>query len=78
LTAITTAPTNYTSHGGQKTHTTISNPPSCYIRVADTICTWEEGKVLVFDDSYEHEAVLAPSSLTPEQPEQLEHYQHKH
>lgn len=28
---------------------------SCWIRVDETICTWEEGKVIVFDDTYEHE-----------------------
>ena len=28
----------------------------CYIRVADQICQWEEGKCLVFDDTYDHEA----------------------
>ncbi|HLY58785.1 MAG TPA: aspartyl/asparaginyl beta-hydroxylase domain-containing protein [Stellaceae bacterium] len=26
------------------------------IRVADTVCHWEEGRALVFDDAYEHEA----------------------
>jgi beta-hydroxylase len=26
------------------------------IRVEDRICHWEEGKVLIFDDAYEHEA----------------------
>lgn len=26
------------------------------IRVRDRICHWEEGKVLIFDDAYEHEA----------------------
>jgi beta-hydroxylase len=26
------------------------------IRVADQVCHWEEGKVLIFDDAYEHEA----------------------
>jgi ornithine lipid ester-linked acyl 2-hydroxylase len=26
------------------------------IRVADRVCHWEEGKVLIFDDAYEHEA----------------------
>lgn len=26
------------------------------IRVADQVCHWEEGKALVFDDAYEHEA----------------------
>jgi len=28
---------------------------NCWIRVGDQICTWEEGKCLVFDDTYEHE-----------------------
>ena len=28
---------------------------SCWIRVDDQICTWEEGRVLVFDDTFEHE-----------------------
>lgn len=27
----------------------------CWLRVHDQICTWQEGKVLVFDDTYEHE-----------------------
>ncbi len=26
------------------------------IRVGDQVCHWEEGKVLIFDDAYEHEA----------------------
>lgn len=26
------------------------------IRVADRVCHWKEGKVLIFDDAYEHEA----------------------
>jgi ornithine lipid ester-linked acyl 2-hydroxylase len=26
------------------------------IRVADRVCRWQEGKVLIFDDAYEHEA----------------------
>jgi Aspartyl/Asparaginyl beta-hydroxylase len=29
----------------------------CYLRVADHKCRWEQGKILVFDDSYEHEVV---------------------
>jgi beta-hydroxylase len=28
---------------------------SCWIRVDDQICHWQEGKCLVFDDTYEHE-----------------------
>eukprot|EP01087_Luapelamoeba_hula_P008131 TRINITY_DN2015_c2_g1_i1.p1 TRINITY_DN2015_c2_g1~~TRINITY_DN2015_c2_g1_i1.p1 ORF type:complete len:340 (+),score=65.05 TRINITY_DN2015_c2_g1_i1:108-1127(+) len=37
-------------------HLGLVVPPSdCYIRVADEKRTWQEGKVLVFDDSFEHE-----------------------
>jgi ornithine lipid ester-linked acyl 2-hydroxylase len=31
-------------------------PRTVAIRVDDTICHWQEGKVLIFDDAYEHEA----------------------
>jgi beta-hydroxylase len=31
-------------------------PDAVAIRVADRLCHWEEGKVLIFDDAYEHEA----------------------
>ncbi|CDO90675.1 aspartyl/asparaginyl beta-hydroxylase domain-containing protein [Mycobacterium triplex] len=31
-------------------------PRTVAIRVDDTVCHWEEGKVLIFDDCYEHEA----------------------
>jgi beta-hydroxylase len=31
------------------------NRESCWIRVHDQIRTWEEGKVIIFDDTYEHE-----------------------
>ncbi|ULP41205.1 aspartyl/asparaginyl beta-hydroxylase domain-containing protein [Mycobacterium lentiflavum] len=31
-------------------------PRTVAIRVDDTVCEWDEGKVLIFDDSYEHEA----------------------
>ena len=27
----------------------------CFLRVDDKVCHWEEGKLLVFDDSYRHE-----------------------
>jgi aspartyl/asparaginyl beta-hydroxylase (cupin superfamily) len=27
----------------------------CFLRVNDTVCHWEEGKLLIFDDSYRHE-----------------------
>lgn len=29
--------------------------PRCAMRVADRLCTWEEGRCLVFDDTAEHE-----------------------
>ena len=31
-------------------------PDKIAIRVADTLCHWQEGKALIFDDAYEHEA----------------------
>ena len=27
----------------------------CRIRIADKVCAWEEGRCLVFDDTYNHE-----------------------
>ena len=31
-------------------------PDKIGIRVSDQLCHWEEGKALIFDDAYEHEA----------------------
>ncbi len=36
-------------------HLALIAPPGCYIRVGSDQRTWEEGKVLTFDDSFEHE-----------------------
>jgi len=36
-------------------HLALIAPPGCYIRVGADERTWDEGKVLVFDDSFEHE-----------------------
>jgi aspartyl/asparaginyl beta-hydroxylase (cupin superfamily) len=36
-------------------HLALLAPPGCYIRVGSDERTWNEGKVLVFDDSFEHE-----------------------
>lgn len=36
-------------------HLALVAPEGCYIRVGKDERTWEEGKVLVFDDSFEHE-----------------------
>ncbi len=33
-----------------------AEPDKIAIRVLDRVCHWEEGKVLIFDDAYEHEA----------------------
>jgi aspartyl/asparaginyl beta-hydroxylase (cupin superfamily) len=38
-------------------------PDKCRIRVADQWLEWREGKVLVFDDSYEHEVVNEASTI---------------
>jgi beta-hydroxylase len=32
------------------------DPDVCGLRVGDTVCSWQPGKSLVFDDIYEHEA----------------------
>ncbi|HEU0310396.1 MAG TPA: aspartyl/asparaginyl beta-hydroxylase domain-containing protein [Sphingomicrobium sp.] len=37
-------------------HLPLIVPPGCELRVGNEIRTWEEGKLLVFDDSIEHEA----------------------
>ncbi|CAE8705079.1 unnamed protein product [Polarella glacialis] len=36
-------------------HLGVEVPEKCAIRVGTKVCTWEEGKCLVFDDSWEHE-----------------------
>jgi aspartyl/asparaginyl beta-hydroxylase (cupin superfamily) len=33
-----------------------SEPNACRLRVGDDVATWEEGRMLIFDDSHEHEA----------------------
>jgi len=38
-----------------RAHLPLVVPPGCFIRVGPDERTWEEGKVLVFDDSFEHE-----------------------
>lgn len=37
-------------------HLPLIVPPGCRFRVGNEVRTWEEGKLLVFDDSIEHEA----------------------
>jgi len=38
-----------------RAHLGLVVPPGPYIRVAETTRTWVEGKVIIFDDSFEHE-----------------------
>lgn len=38
-------------------HLGLSIPKECWIRVANKKLLWEEGKVIVFDDSFEHEVI---------------------
>jgi aspartyl/asparaginyl beta-hydroxylase (cupin superfamily) len=37
-------------------HLPLIVPPNCYLRVGARTMQWEEGKILVFDDTVEHEA----------------------
>ncbi len=37
-------------------HLPLIVPPKCGIRVGNEVRTWEEGKLLIFDDFIEHEA----------------------
>ena len=37
-------------------HLGLSVPPDCYLQVGDFKKTWEDGKTLVFDDTYIHSA----------------------
>jgi aspartyl/asparaginyl beta-hydroxylase (cupin superfamily) len=38
-----------------RAHLPLLVPPGCFIRVGPDERTWEEGRLLVFDDSFEHE-----------------------
>lgn len=44
-------------------HMGLIVPPDCGIRVASESRTWEEGKLLVFDDTFEHEIWNHSSSI---------------
>jgi hypothetical protein len=37
-------------------HLPLIVPPGCWLRVGNETREWEEGKLLIFDDSFEHEA----------------------
>ena len=38
-------------------HLGLHVPPGCWFRVADEVRPWHEGRCLLFDDSFEHEAM---------------------
>jgi len=42
-------------NGIVRAHLPLVVPPGCYIRVGNEERTWHEGKLLAFDDSFEHE-----------------------
>src|SRR4030095_3261501 len=54
---------HFPPHGGQyigvlRMHLGLLVPEPrerCRIRIADRVCHWEEGKCLIFDDTYNHE-----------------------
>lgn len=39
-----------------RAHLGLVIPKDCYIRVGNETRTWEEGKLIIFDDSFDHEA----------------------
>lgn len=39
-----------------RAHLGLVVPKNCFIRVGEETKTWQEGKMLIFDDSFEHEA----------------------
>lgn len=58
--AAVTAGTHIRPHWGPhnarlRVHLGVQVPPGCAMRVGEEIRTWQEGRVLVFDDSFEHE-----------------------
>ena len=58
--SIHSAGTHVTPHCGTTNtrlpcHLGLVVPERCRIRVGSEICEWQEGKCLVFDDSFEHE-----------------------
>jgi Aspartyl/Asparaginyl beta-hydroxylase len=48
---------------GDSTADENDTTPNCYIRIGEEICTWQVGKMLVFDDSYEHEVVNSTNEI---------------
>ena len=44
-------------------HLPLIIPKGCWLRVGNEKREWEEGKLLMFDDSFEHEAMNPTSEL---------------
>lgn len=44
-------------------HLPLTVPPDCWLRVGNETRQWEEGKLLIFDDSIEHEAKNSSNRL---------------
>jgi hypothetical protein len=44
-------------NGTLRVHLCIEDSPHTYIRVGEEIIDWQEGKVVIFDDSFEHHVV---------------------
>ena len=60
-TTTTSLPKNNDKHDTQKQQQ--KQPPKCAIQIADEWLTWQEGKMLVFDDSFEHQVVNDTDSI---------------
>jgi hypothetical protein len=50
-------------NGRLRVHLALTGTKGCYLRVGTQIRTWEDGKVLVFDDSFEHQVCHTGSEL---------------
>lgn len=50
-------------NGRLRVHLALTGSEGCFIRVGTQIRTWRDGKVLVFDDSFEHQVCHAGSEL---------------
>ena len=58
LTPGTTIPAHYgPTNAHLRVHLCLEGGSGCYIRVGDHVRRWENGEVLIFDDSYEHGVV---------------------
>jgi len=51
----TLAPHYGPKNGTLRVHLCIEDSPHTYIRIGEEIIDWQEGKVIIFDDSFEHQ-----------------------